>query len=319
MALGSGSGNLCAHPHDQEIRFHPRPLYAVSLFALFVNNYTDSYGILTINTSLHRQSGTVYNSILWLQHDLTDEASKSRKSIDMIRRMHDNVYELMIRLAQENASLKPRNGTVWVSQKEFVLIQSGYIMLALLHPEACGISATEYERIVDAQIYGWYCLGHLFGIRDEFNSCLGSREEVIELFRLMERDEFLPIIRSTVDADQQIVQMSKVMADHILVSLKDFSSLVDGPMLHQYLAGVTISGNVHVVSLGLTQHLRLSLIKFATAYVIPLIPGAKALIGRYLLYKVDQMMAKRQEIHTSLKLKHPHLLLDASRMFPKET
>jgi len=87
-----------------------------------------------------------------------------------------------------------------------------------MHPEKIGFSSKPEE--LDKLIYFWRCIGHMLGIKDEYNLCIGNyaqvRDNCQQVFQGRFRDPLERMDKKAQEMSEQIV----VTANHYIVLLR---------------------------------------------------------------------------------------------------
>lgn len=96
--------------------------------------------------------------------DFYDETSEGWRYIDLVRAMHQRIYNLM--KGDTSCSQTPPN--VWVNQYDMALTQFAFIGLLLLRPEKCGCYCVTRAELSDIAYY-WRIISYYFGIEERFN------------------------------------------------------------------------------------------------------------------------------------------------------
>lgn len=140
-----------------------------------------------LKTSLHINS--------WYEEDVFDPSTKAYKSIRYTRVKHKRVQSMMTdKFMVPGANGEP---VKWITQWDMALSQFSFIGLAILHPSRSGFIAASRQELELINYY-WRVLGHLMGIRDEFNVChFDNHEDTVELNRLIMEHGYKATFRET--------------------------------------------------------------------------------------------------------------------------
>lgn len=82
---------------------------------------------------------------------------------------------------------------VWVSQYEMVLTQWAIVAPFLLYPKRCGMHHLTKEEMENL-LHFWQVIGHLLGIEDRFNCCVGSYEDSYAYCKLILENDYKPVL-----------------------------------------------------------------------------------------------------------------------------
>lgn len=222
--------------------------------------------LLSLFIIISRYSSTLDTVLKWIETDMFDNKSEGRVAVEKVRCRHNNVCKLMETLAKENDHLKPKEGTVWVSQKDMVVTQFAFIGLTLLYPEACGIRDGELN-LHDAILF-WHFIGYLMGIPEEFNLLSGTQDEAMELCKIVMKEIYIPILDQTVEADKTLVQKSQGMAVDTVTATSAFLPVMTGRLVHKYWADV-IGCETNIV-LNFTEKIRYRVVSSSVQSLLPI-------------------------------------------------
>lgn len=122
---------------------------------------------------------------------------RSWKSLEAVRKGH--------LMASKYAS---KNKSGFISQRDMVLTQFGFMGFIVLKPHKLGIQLSNKD--FEAFVHFWRVIGHLIGIQDRFNVCTDSyRETRIRLKRMLS-DIYRPYLEETGD---DFMIMSKALIE----------------------------------------------------------------------------------------------------------
>ena len=251
-----------------------------------------------------RYTATAEISLSWFTTDLSDTGSDARKWLEKVRLMHNNIADLMTRLSDEHSCLRLPDGKVWVSQKDMVITQWAYCGLALLFPAACGLDPNDLtgQRLI---MHFWHVLGHMLGIREEYNLCSGSPDENIELCRIIFHEVYRPVIGRTLNSDDWLAETSQQMAADVVQSLEPLAPLMSSRVLHRYWSDVMLLE--HKPKLTAFEHLTMLILKFLTGSLLRVRLIARFLSGIWIT-NCNRVVKNRQLIARRLQEKHPEVI-----------
>lgn len=250
----------------------------------------------------NRYSATLNAVVAWIETDMSDPKSEGRVAVEKVRCMHNHVSQLMEKLGQESDLLKPRPGTVWVSQKDMVVTLFAFIGLGLLYPEACGFLFTDDEK--DDAIHFWRLIGHLMGIPEEFNILSGIRDEVMDLCEIIMSEVYMPILNKSVTADETVVVKSQGMAVDTVTATAIFVPVMTGRVLHQYWAKA--AGSETDIELTLIEKIRLSTVRLVVGALLP-IGWFRSIASRIWFANYHSVMNNRRCVADKMRKQDPEV------------
>lgn len=164
-----------------------------------------------------RYLSTILHVMSWYEDDIFDPETKGYKSIRQVRSMHKNIQSLMnIRFKVPNFNGKER---LWLTQFDFCVTQFAFVGLALLYPRKTAMIAASNEELELVNYY-WRVLGHLMGVKDEFNCCqFDNYEDIREFLELIFQHEYLE------QFEKHPSPMGLEMAKAICVALRHYIPL----------------------------------------------------------------------------------------------
>ncbi|KAK9892288.1 hypothetical protein WA026_019095 [Henosepilachna vigintioctopunctata] len=121
-----------------------------------------------IMTAYKRYVATLLHMNIWYQDDLTGDSS-AMQSIKIVKSMHN--------AASKQARSK---GLSFITQKDMVLTQFGFMGFAISRSEMVGIHNASKEDL-ECFIHFWRVIGHIMGIQDRFNLCRTTLEETRDI------------------------------------------------------------------------------------------------------------------------------------------
>ena len=107
-----------------------------------------------------------------------------------VRKMHTAIYEQMNRLYPSE------NDKVWVSQYDMVITQFALVGFLITAPFKYGLHDPKLQdEVIEAVSYGWRVNGLMLGIKEEFNMCTGSLDQVKQFAHLILQRVYFPLLR----------------------------------------------------------------------------------------------------------------------------
>lgn len=168
-----------------------------------------------LNTILHVNS--------WYEDDIFNPETKGYKSIRQVRGMHKRVQSLMNdKFKVNDMHDKPR---IWFNQYDVAMTQWAFIGLGMLYPQKSAMIMANNEDLELINYY-WRVLGHLMGMKDEFNACqFDSYEDIREFNRLILEHEYKDNFKK--EACKQGLEMTQsiCLALHYFMPLITFNNL----------------------------------------------------------------------------------------------
>ncbi len=135
--------------------------------------------------SLRRYLKTFYYLLVWHTGDVWEVGSYAYNAVQSVRKMHSTVSNSMNKTRSRTFSSDafPLQGSIqngkkqsmYFSQFDMALVQSGFMGLPVLYPRGFGIICTLSD--LEDYIHFWRGIGYLLGIEDRFNICSGNYAE----------------------------------------------------------------------------------------------------------------------------------------------
>lgn len=159
---------------------------------------------------------------MWLNIDNSSDfcfLCRSWKSLEAVRKGH---------IVSSKYAEKGKAG--FIMQRDMAYTQFGFIGYSLLKPELLGVrvSREDYEALV----HFWRVIGHLIGIRDEFNLCTDSWITTRPRLEILLNDVYRPNLENTCVA-------FKTMATALIEGLWCINPLLDTDSLVYFTKYVT--------------------------------------------------------------------------------
>lgn len=133
--------------------------------------------------AFRRWISTTLHVLTWYADDLRPDTA-AWKSLETIRRRHVSV---------QMHSERSQAGII--SQRDMALTQFAFCGYVMLRPHMIGlrVSTDDYDGFV----HFWRVIGHMQGIREEFNVCAGSWETTRPRMELLVDEVFKPLLENT--------------------------------------------------------------------------------------------------------------------------
>lgn len=167
---------------------HLLALYCSLLSGLSVANlltalvFTDKSH--TPRRSFLRYIRTYTHIVWWIYGNIWDPNDNAYKSISVVRKMHSNVSQAMLK----------KTGNLYISQYDLAVVQCGFMGVVTMYPKGFGLAKISQKELEDF-IYFWRCIGYLLGILDEYNICSGNFHETFSICKEIENDLVLPSMK----------------------------------------------------------------------------------------------------------------------------
>ncbi|XP_050529628.1 uncharacterized protein LOC126899117 [Daktulosphaira vitifoliae] len=185
---------------DEKLFLRGQKCFNTNFYSIFLAGFIGLVAVLSIPTILDvliltnkssnpyaaykRYTETIKHVLKWYHYDIHNIKSKSRKSLSIVSGFHCAAAKTSF-----NAGLGIR-----VNQKDMVLTQFGFIGLVLLKYKNLAIQISEDDEM--ALVHFWRTIGYLLGIKDEFNLCNGSLEEVRSLCAEIMSEVYVPSLEN---------------------------------------------------------------------------------------------------------------------------
>ena len=203
------------------------------------------------------------------------------------RKLHSTALKQTV-LQISKGEYEIENDIVPMSQYDMVVTQWGFIGAAITRPQLIGLSSATHVQL-QALTHQMYIVGKELGIKDEFNLCYGSLEEITEYARGIED----AVIRPALELDKDYASMS----EHLLGGVNLLNPFVNPSAFAAWthkLFGATESHKkrVSLFSNSLQTRINYWIQSFAFDYVLYYsIPKWFAIVPFNLLVEVNIYMA----------------------------
>jgi len=132
---------------------------------------------------------TIFHTLQWFRNDL-EPGTKAWNSLKTVRKMH------------LNASCSANSANVGIiSQTDLSITQFSFMGFAVLFRKELGIHCHDDE--LEDFCHFWRVIGHLHGIKDEYNVCCNTLEETTERLQVIRNEFLLPQLTNPSDAFQE--------------------------------------------------------------------------------------------------------------------
>ncbi|KAH9506440.1 hypothetical protein DERF_011173 [Dermatophagoides farinae] len=142
-----------------------------------------------------------YVNKIWLKNDIAYE------TLNIVKNMHANVSD------KQNEGKMPNKDTMSISCVDMTLTQWAFVGFLVLYPKEIGFSLRKED--IETIVHFWAVIGHLLGIEDEYNLCLGDLHTVRKRCQLILDNDVRPHFLNY-DHD------SATMVERILVSYNQY-------------------------------------------------------------------------------------------------
>ena len=132
---------------------------------------------------------TIFHTLRWFRYDLKP-GTKAWNSLETVRKMHFN------------ASCSASSAKIGIiSQTDLSITQFSFMGFAVLFRNELGIHCHDDE--MEDFCHFWRVIGHLHGIKDEFNVCCSTFEETKEKLQVIQNEFLLPQLSNPSEAFQE--------------------------------------------------------------------------------------------------------------------
>jgi hypothetical protein len=154
----------------------------------------------SVSSLFYRYLDTALEMRSWLEGDLLDKEGNAYKSLEKVRRKHENVLMRMKKIPIKGEILKQHPNYVWINMYTMALNTWTFIGVLFLYPEACGFHASserEKDEVLGAVNYVWRTIAYLLGISEDFSLCCQDYKETQQICKLILEDVIIPTVTSS--------------------------------------------------------------------------------------------------------------------------
>ncbi|KAH8420825.1 hypothetical protein KR222_005896, partial [Zaprionus bogoriensis] len=137
----------------------------------------------TALTAYRRYVRTIFHTQAWYSYPIEDRKSKFWTSIAAVRKAH-----------ARSSQASTRCGAGKISQKDLALTQFGFIGFITLGAPRIQLEDADF---LEATAHMWRVLGHLLGIKEEYNICGRNWEETRKRLDIVMRRVYAPALEQT--------------------------------------------------------------------------------------------------------------------------
>lgn len=187
------------------ISFSAQKVFRKNYFAMMFGMYLGLVAIFAIpsvlNVLIHTKKSsptvaayrryiqTIFHTLRWFRYDLKP-GTKAWNSLEIVRKMHFN------------ASCSAKTAKIGIiSQTDLSLTQFSFMGFVVLFNKELGIHCNGDE--LEDFCHFWRVVGHLHGIKNEFNICCSSLDETKEKLKIIQKEFFLPQLSNPSEAFQE--------------------------------------------------------------------------------------------------------------------
>ncbi|KAG8277221.1 hypothetical protein J6590_047091 [Homalodisca vitripennis] len=138
----------------------------VSQFYLILSHMLEWYevDVKNSNSGIVSQLCLILSHVLrWYEEDVMNPNSRASKSLLNIRSRHCHATRRATKAGFSN-----------ISQRDMALTQFGFMGFAVLRPKELGLTGSQED--LEGFLHFWRVIGHLLGIKEQYNLCQGDVE-----------------------------------------------------------------------------------------------------------------------------------------------
>ncbi|KAG5683876.1 hypothetical protein PVAND_013137 [Polypedilum vanderplanki] len=147
-------------------------------------------------TAYKRYMQTIYHTLAWFRHDLKP-GTRAWQSLQAVRNMHFHASQ------SANAAAKGI-----ISQKDIAITQFGFMGYSILLKDKTGCFFSEQD--IEDYCHYFRVLGHLIGLKDEYNLCCETMEETYERLEVIRNDFLKPALEQP---PKEFAEMTRFVAN----------------------------------------------------------------------------------------------------------
>ncbi|XP_070503338.1 uncharacterized protein [Chironomus tepperi] len=132
---------------------------------------------------------TIFHTLRWFRYDIKP-GTKAWKSLEIVRKMHFNA---------SNSASSAKVGII--SQTDLSITQFSFMGFAVLFKKELGIHCSDDE--MEDFCHFWRVIGHLHGVKDEFNVCCSTFEKTKDKLQVIQNEFLLPHLSNTSESFQK--------------------------------------------------------------------------------------------------------------------
>uniref|UniRef100_A0A1B6IMX5 ER-bound oxygenase mpaB/mpaB'/Rubber oxygenase catalytic domain-containing protein n=1 Tax=Homalodisca liturata TaxID=320908 RepID=A0A1B6IMX5_9HEMI len=114
-------------------------------------------------SAFRRYLDTISHMLEWYEGDVMNPNSRASKSLLNIRSRHCHATRRATKAGFSN-----------ISQRDMALTQFGFMGFAVLRPKELGLTGSQED--LEGFLHFWRVIGHLLGIKEQYNLCQGDVE-----------------------------------------------------------------------------------------------------------------------------------------------